>query len=69
MSQDPPNHRKPWSAADDAKLDKLIGQNTPTPLASHKLGRTEDAVRSHVSETGRSLAPTNKSPYNRRGKG
>lgn len=68
MTNPPANHGKPWTPAHDAKLDKLIAQNTPTPLIAYRLERTEDAVRSHVSDTNRSLAPTNKSPYNRRQK-
>jgi hypothetical protein len=61
----PPNNGKPWKPADDAKLDKLIKQNTPTGLIAHELGRTEGAVYSHASETDRSLKPVNQSPYNR----
>ena len=68
MPATPQNHRKPWTSAEDVQLDELIRQNTPTPLIAHKLGRTEHAVRSHVRDTNRSLAPTNKSPYNRRKK-
>ena len=64
----PPNNGKPWTPADNAKLDKLIKQNTPTGLIAHELGRSESAVYTHVSETGRSLKPVNQSPYNRRRK-
>jgi hypothetical protein len=62
------DHDKPWTSADDRKLDDLIRQNTPTGLIAHELGRTEDAVRSHASDTGRSLKPVNQSPYNRQQK-
>jgi hypothetical protein len=64
----PRNNGKPWTPADDKKLDKLIKEATPTGLIAHELGRSEDAVYSHASQTGRSLKPTNQSPYNRRKK-
>lgn len=63
---DPPNHGKPWTDSDIGKLDKLADGNTPTGLIAHKLGRTEDAVRSKASEEDISLKPVNQSPYNRR---
>jgi hypothetical protein len=66
MAKTPPNNGKAWSNADNRQLDKLIKGNTPTGLMAHKLGRSEDAVRSHVSATNRSVKPTNQSPYNRR---
>ncbi len=69
MAKKPENHGAPWTPTDDKKLDQLIKQNTPTGLIAYDLGRTEDAVRSHVSETDRSLKPVNQSPYNRRKKG
>jgi hypothetical protein len=69
MPKTPPNHGKPWTAADDRTLDKLIQQYTPTGLMAYELGRTEDAVRSYASDTDRSLKPVNQSPYNRRKKG
>jgi hypothetical protein len=69
MPKTPPNHGKPWTPADDQKLDRLIQQNTPTGLMAYELGRTEDAVRSHASDTHRSLKPVNQSPYNRLKKG
>lgn len=47
---------------------KLIKQNTPTGLIAHKLGRTEDGIRSKMSDLNVSLKPINKSPYNRRDK-
>lgn len=62
----PRNHRKLWTPADDAALDRLIKQNTPTGLIAYELGRTEEAIYTHVSDTGRSLKPVNQSPYNRR---
>lgn len=64
----PQNHNKPWTPTDDKKLDKLIKQNTPTGLLAYELGRTEDAVRSHASDTDRSLKPVNQSPYNQQNK-
>lgn len=69
MVKTPPNHGREWTPADERKLDKLISQNTPTPLIAHELGRTPGAIYSHVSETDRSVKPTNKSPYNRQQKG
>jgi hypothetical protein len=61
----PKNHGKPWTKTDNAQLDKLIRQNTPTPLIAYKLERTLEAVYSHASDTDRSLKPVNQSPYNR----
>jgi hypothetical protein len=69
MPKTPPNHGKPWTPEDDRKLDTLIQQNTPTGLIAYELGRTEDAVRSHASDTDRSLKPVNQSPYNRQKQG
>jgi predicted transcriptional regulator len=69
MPKTPPNHGKPWTSEDDRKLDMLIQQNTPTGLIAYELGRTEDAVRSHASDTDRSLKPVNQSPYNRQKQG
>lgn len=59
------NQGKMWTDNDVQTLIKLIKGNTPTSLIAFKLGRTEDAVRSKVSSLGLSLAPTNKSPYDR----
>lgn len=68
MPKTPKNHGKEWTPADNKQLDRLIKGNTPTGLIAYELGRTEDAVRSHVSEKGKSLKPTNQSPYNRQKK-
>jgi len=62
----PTNHGKPWRRQDDQKLSRLAKGHTPTGLIAHEMGRTEDAVRSHASDTSVSLKPTNQSPYNRR---
>lgn len=66
MAKEPSNHGKAWSTADDAGLRRLAEQNTPTRVIGLKLGRTEDAVRSHAADLDVSLKPTNQSPYNRR---
>lgn len=63
MAKNPKNHGKQWTGADDKQLKKYAKENTPTPLIAYKMGRTEDAVRSHASEIDLSLKPTNKSPY------
>jgi hypothetical protein len=68
MAKTPANHGKEWTSAQDKQMDKLIKQNTPTGLMAYELGRTEGAVRSHASEEGKSLKPTNQSPYNRQKK-
>lgn len=68
MSKNPNNHGKTWSSNDDQRLRQLADQNTPTRVMGLKLGRTEDAVRTHASDLGVSLKPTNQSPYNRRSK-
>lgn len=60
------NSGKPWSPQDEAKLQSLIGQNTPTRVIGLKLGRTPGAVYNKASELGLSVKPTNQSPYNRR---
>ncbi|WP_026709287.1 hypothetical protein [Flavobacterium frigidarium] len=59
------NQGKSWTANDVQTLIALIKGNTPTGLIAFKLGRTEDAIRAKVSSLGLSLAPTNKSPYDR----
>lgn len=68
MGKQPSNHGNAWSGSDDARLRQLAKQNTPTRVMGLKLGRTEDSVRSHASDLGVSLKPTNQSPYNRRSK-
>lgn len=59
----PPNAGKPWSAAQDAQLRREAKGNTPTRVIGLHMGRTEDAIRSHASNIGVSLKPTNQSPY------
>jgi hypothetical protein len=60
------NSGKPWSAGDQKQLKALAKGNTPTRLIAMKLGRTEDSVRTKSKNLGVSLAPANRSPYNRR---
>lgn len=59
------NQGKMWTDNDVQTLISLIKGNTPTGLIAFKLGRSEDAIRAKVSSLGLSLAPTNKSPYDR----
>lgn len=66
MAKTPSNHRKRWTPAHDAKLNRLLKQNTPTRLIAFKLGRTENSIYSRVSDIGWSLKPVNQSPYTRR---
>jgi hypothetical protein len=66
MAKPPANHGKQWTPADVRQLKQLAKGNTPTGLIAHKMGRTEDSIRSKASETEVSLKPTNQSPYNRR---
>jgi hypothetical protein len=66
MAKEPPNSGKPWSGKDVSELKRLAKGNTPTGLIAHKLGRSEDAVRSKASDEDVSLKPVNQSPYNRR---
>ena len=68
MAKKPENNNKEWTSQDNAQLKQLVRQNTPTRVIGLKLARTEDAVRSHASQEGISLKPTNQSPYNRRNK-
>jgi hypothetical protein len=60
------NSGKPWSPGDRNQLKELAKGNTPTRLIAMKLGRTEDSIRSKARFLGVSLAPANRSPYNRR---
>lgn len=62
-TKQPPNAGKPWTAAQDAQLRREANGNTPTRVIGLHMGRTEDAVRSHASDIGVSLKPTNQSPY------
>ena len=66
MAKTPVNHGKQWKPAEVKQLKLLAKGNTPTGLIAHKMGRTEDSIRSKASETDVSLKPTNQSPYNRR---
>ena len=66
MSKSTRNTGKHWTAADNSQLRQFAAHNTPTRVIGLKLGRTEDAVRTHASEQGVSLKPTNQAPYNRR---
>lgn len=59
------NQGKRWTELEVFALKKFIVGNTPTGLIAFKLGRSEDAIRAKVSALGLSLAPTNKSPYDR----
>lgn len=64
----PRNHGKPWTAAQDRQLRELAQGNTPTRAIGIKMGRTEDAIRSHADSIDVSLKPTNQSPYGPRKK-
>jgi hypothetical protein len=66
VAKQPENHGKPWTPQQEAKLEKLIDGNTPTRVIGVKLGRTETAIYGKATELGKSLKPTNQSPYNRR---
>lgn len=69
MSKVPKSKRnagKPWTTAQQRQLGQLAGSNTPTGVISLKLGRSIAAIRSRAGETGVSLKPVNRSPYNRR---
>jgi hypothetical protein len=68
MSKSTRNTGKQWTPSDDQALRQMARENTPTRVIGFKLGRTEQAVRTHASEEGVSLKPTNQSPYNRRKK-
>jgi len=65
MAKTPKNHGKNWTRIEVSDLRKLAKGNTPTGLIAHKLGRSEDAVRSKAGEESISLKPTNQRPYNR----
>jgi hypothetical protein len=68
MAKKPSNSGTVWSKAEDQELRHLADGNTPTRLIAHKLGRSEDAVRSRASHKHVSLKPTNQSPYGPRRK-
>lgn len=59
----PKNHGAAWDKAANQQFNKLVSGNTPTRLIAYKMGRTEDAVRSHAHDVGKSLKPTNQRPY------
>lgn len=63
MPKKPPNAGTPWTPAQDQQLKREAARNTPTRVIGLHMGRSEDAVRSHASEVGVSLKPTNQSPY------
>lgn len=60
------NSGKQWTGKEVSQLRSLAKGNTPTGLIGLKLGRTKDAIYTKASQENVSLAPTNKSPYNRR---
>jgi len=66
MTKPPDNHGKQWTPTDVQQLKQFAKGNTPTGLIAHKMGRTQDSIRSKASEIDVSLKPTNQSPYNRR---
>lgn len=66
MSKSTRNTGKPWTPADNQQLRQLTRENTPTRVIGLKLGRTEDAVRTHAAQEDVSLKPVNQSPYNRK---
>lgn len=59
----PKNSGKEWTKQDVQNLKSLAKDNTPTRVIGLKLGRTEGAVQSKVSEQDISLKPVNQSPY------
>jgi len=63
MAKIPSNNGKPWTGADNIKLQQLADHNTPTRLIGLKMGRTPGSIQNHASEVGISLKPTNQSPY------
>lgn len=66
MSKSTRNAGKTWTPAEVKQLRNLAKGNTPTGVIGLKIGRTPAGVSSKASEKGISLAPTNRSPYNRR---
>lgn len=68
MSKSNQNNGKRWTPQDLNTLGTLAKKNTPTPLIALKLGRTESSIRAKAQQNNVSLAPTNKSPYNRKPK-
>jgi hypothetical protein len=58
--------REPWDKDEVKALKSLAKQNTPTGVISLKLQRPPAAIRSKAQREGISLAPANRSPYNRR---
>ena len=66
MARRPTHHHMVWTHSDVRRLERLAEGNTPTRLIAHKLGRSEDSVRSKASDQDISLKPTNQSPFNRR---
>jgi hypothetical protein len=64
--KEPKNQGKKWTSNEISELKKLSEGNTPTGLIAHKLGRSEDSVRSKAKKNDISLLPTNKPPYDRK---
>jgi hypothetical protein len=60
------NEGKSWTADAVKQLRQLAKANTPTGVISLKMGRSVPSIRSKSQREGISLAPTNRSPYNRR---
>lgn len=58
--------RQPWEPGEVRELRALAKANTPTGVISLKLRRPPGSIRSKAQREGISLAPTNRSPYNRR---
>jgi len=56
----PPNHRKPWTSADDAQLCRDARQNMDTDDIAKDLGRTKNAIYSRADELDVSLDPPDK---------
>ncbi|MCB5252264.1 MAG: hypothetical protein RBR69_09310 [Candidatus Cloacimonadaceae bacterium] len=68
MAKKATNSGKQWTDSEIKNMKDLAKGNTPTRLIAHKLGRSEDSIRSKASQLSVSLKPTNQSPYNRRKK-
>jgi hypothetical protein len=62
------NANRPWTAADDTMLRKLIRENTPTRVIAMKTGSTESSIYARACQLRLSLKPVNQSPYYRRTK-
>jgi hypothetical protein len=53
-------HRKPWAPEHLELLQQMAAEKLPLAYISHKLGRTESAIKAQASSLGLQLKPAGK---------